>query len=107
MIREAVDLRRKLTANRPDVFNSDLARSLHNLSLRLSDLGYCQRALEVIQEAVNLHWELAIHRPSIFNSVSAISLDELSWQLTNLGHSEQALEALHEAAIIRDQRAAV
>jgi hypothetical protein len=78
VIREAVDLQRKLAADRPDVFNPDLAGSLLNLSLRLSDLAHRERALEVIQEAVDLRRELAVHHPSIFNSVFASSLDELS-----------------------------
>jgi len=50
VIQEAVDLYRQLAADRPHVFNPNLAGSLSTLSNRLSDLGHQERALEVIQE---------------------------------------------------------
>jgi len=39
-IQEAVELRRQLAADQPAAFNPDLAMSLNNLSLCLSDLGH-------------------------------------------------------------------
>ena len=43
---------------RPDAFRPDLARSLHNLSSRLADLGQPQDALDAGQEAVTIRREL-------------------------------------------------
>ncbi|KIM79989.1 hypothetical protein PILCRDRAFT_822832 [Piloderma croceum F 1598] len=52
--RRAVNVQRKLAADRSDVLNPNLAASLHDLSLRLSDLSHRGHALDVIQEAVDL-----------------------------------------------------
>ena len=54
VIWEAVDLQRQLAAERPSVFNPDLAISFNNLSHSLSALGQHEQALEVIREAVDL-----------------------------------------------------
>jgi tetratricopeptide (TPR) repeat protein len=58
-IQEAVELSRKLAADRPAAFNANLATSLNNLSLRLFDLGRQEDALAAIQEAVEFHRKLA------------------------------------------------
>jgi hypothetical protein len=42
---EAVEIRRRLTADRPDRFLPDLAESLDNLGNRLSELGWHEDAL--------------------------------------------------------------
>jgi Tetratricopeptide repeat len=49
---EAVDIRRRLAAERPDAFRPDLAMSLNNLGNRMSDLGRREDALAAAQEAV-------------------------------------------------------
>ncbi|MBF0135108.1 MAG: tetratricopeptide repeat protein [Magnetococcales bacterium] len=51
-IEEAVQIRRELSARRPDAFLPDLAMSLNNLSNRLSALGRRDAALEAAEEAV-------------------------------------------------------
>jgi len=53
-IQEAVDLHRRLAADRPAAFNPDLALSLNNLSARLSDMGHREEALLVTEEAATL-----------------------------------------------------
>ena len=55
------------------VFNPYLAISLDNLSSNLSDLGYREDALTVIQEAVKLHQQLARDKPAVFNEDLAFS----------------------------------
>ena len=62
-IQEAVEIRRRLAAGRPDIFRFDLAASLNNLANRLSGLGRREEALAAIQEAVDLMWQLAAERP--------------------------------------------
>jgi tetratricopeptide (TPR) repeat protein len=49
---EAVDIRRRLAAARPDAFLPDLAMSLNNLGARLSGLGRRDEAVAAAQEAV-------------------------------------------------------
>ena len=39
-VEEAIELYRQLAMDRPAVFNADLAKSLNNLSLHLSNLGH-------------------------------------------------------------------
>ncbi|KIM71952.1 hypothetical protein PILCRDRAFT_16576, partial [Piloderma croceum F 1598] len=106
VIQEAVNLQRKLAADLPDVFNPDLARSLHDHSVYLSDLDHREHALEVIQEAVNLQQKLAADRPDVFNPDLAWSLHGLSFCLSNLGHRERALEVIQEAVNLRQKLAA-
>jgi hypothetical protein len=55
----------EVSAARPDAFRPDLARSLHNLSNRLADLGRPQDALDAGEEAVTI-------RPGVSCQVVAI-----------------------------------
>lgn len=87
---QAVDLYRILAAERPVVFNADLARSLHNLSRRLSGLGQREEALSAIQESVDLRWALAAERPALFADALSRSLASLSRRLLEGGRKEEA-----------------
>jgi hypothetical protein len=58
-IQEAVELRRQPAADRPAAFNPDLAMSLNNLSICLSNLGHQEEAPMAIQETVKLCRQLA------------------------------------------------
>lgn len=49
---EAVDIRRRLAAERPDAFLHDLANSLNNLGRRLSEMERDDEALAAAHEAV-------------------------------------------------------
>jgi hypothetical protein len=49
-----VELYRQLATRNPDAFQPDLATSLNNLGLRLSDLGQREAALAATREAVEL-----------------------------------------------------
>jgi hypothetical protein len=95
-ILEAVDLRRQLAADRPAVFNGDLARSLTHLSFCLSHLGHRQDAFTVILEAADICQRLAVDRPATFNPDLAGSLNDLSSRLSNLGRREEALEEIQD-----------
>ena len=80
--------------------NPDLARSLNNLSICLSDLGHREEALEAVQECVALYRDLARDRPNAFNPDLARSLNTLSICLSDLGHREEALEAVRECVAL-------
>jgi tetratricopeptide (TPR) repeat protein len=56
---ETVDIYRYLTQTQTDAFLPDLARSLYNLGVRLSDLGSNKEALAASQEAVGIYRQLA------------------------------------------------
>ena len=75
---EAIDIYRRLAAERPDAFLPDLATSLNNLGNRLSDLGRREDALAAAQEAVDIRRRLAAERPDAF-------LPDLATSLNNLG----------------------
>jgi tetratricopeptide (TPR) repeat protein len=86
-----------LASERPATFNPDLAHSLNNLSLCLSDHGDHEEALAAIQQSVKIHQSLASERPAKFNPALRKSLDNLSQCLSKLGHHEEA-QATHEQA---------
>ena len=103
---EAVDIRRELAAQRPDVFRPDLAGSLNNLSNTLSGLGQREPASLAAQEAVDLYRELAAQRHEMFRPGLAMSLNNLANRLRELGQHEPALLAAQEAVDIRRELAA-
>ena len=100
-IREAVVLRRELTAAQPEAFRPDLAASLNNLANRLSAVGDRQGALKAIREAVVLRRELTAAQPEAFRPDLALSLNNLSNRLSDVGDREGALEAIREAVALR------
>lgn len=89
-----------LTGQRPDVFRPDLAMSLNNVAIRLSDLGQREEALEAARESVEIYRELARHRPGIFHPGLAMSLNNVANRLSDLGQREDALDAAREAVEI-------
>ncbi len=93
---EAVDIRRRLAAARPDAFLPDLASSLNNLGNRLSELGRREQALANAQEATDTYRRLAAARPDAFLPNLAGSLGNLGNRLTELGRPNEALSARRE-----------
>jgi len=59
---------------RPDVFLPDLAGSLHNLGLRLSELGRREQALVVKTEALSIIWPFFERLPAAFAKNTGIML---------------------------------
>jgi tetratricopeptide (TPR) repeat protein len=104
--REAVEIRRRLAADRPDAFLPDLATSLNNLGNRLGDLGRREEALAAAREAVEIRRRLAADRPDAFLPDLATSLNNLGNRLSDLGRREEALAAAREAVEIRRRLAA-
>ena len=100
-IREAVGIRRGLAEGNPVAFGPDLALSLNNLAIRLSEVGDRGGALEVIREAVGIYRGLAEGNPAAFTPDLALSLNNLSNRLSEVGDREGALEAIRETVGIQ------
>ena len=81
----------EVSAARPDAFRPDLARSLHNLSNRLADLGRPQGALDAGEEAVTIRRELAARWPDAYRQQLEQSLRVVAW----LQHSESNASSTH------------
>jgi tetratricopeptide (TPR) repeat protein len=94
---EAVAIYRRLTEARPGAFMPVLATSLHNLCLRLSNLGRAGEALTASQEAVAIRRRLAQARADAFLPFLAQSMAALSGVLTKLGRHAEAEAAAREA----------
>jgi nucleoside phosphorylase/tetratricopeptide (TPR) repeat protein len=82
---EAVEIRRRLAAQRPEAFLPDLAQSLNNLGIRLSNVGRHEEALQATVEAVEIRRRLAVLCPDAFLSDLAGSLYNLGIMLSSLG----------------------
>jgi tetratricopeptide (TPR) repeat protein len=85
---------------RPDAFLPDLAGSLNNISIGLSNLGRREEALAASQEAVDIYRRLAQTRPDAFLPDLAGSLNNSGKDLSKLGRREEALAASQEAVDI-------
>src|SRR5712691_1352477 len=90
----AVDIRRRLAQANPARFEPDLAMSLNNLSLRLSDAGDGAGALAAIREAAEIYRRLAQANPARFDPDLATSLNNLSNRLSDAGDGAGALAAM-------------
>lgn len=97
-IEKALELGRRLAADRPAKFNLDLAISLSGLSGHLSTLGCREEALHIIEEAVGVRRRLAADRPTVFiPDLATSSLNNLSLRLAALDRADEALHAIDEA----------
>ncbi len=103
---EAVNLYRRLTAERPDALSPGLAMSLNNLAKSLSELGRREDALAAGEEAADLYRRLAAERPDAFAPNFATSLNTLATTLSELGRREDALAAAEEAVDLHRRLAA-
>jgi tetratricopeptide (TPR) repeat protein len=94
---EAVEIYRRLAAQRPDAFLPYLAASLNNLGAMLSEMGRRAEALQATQEAVDLYRRLAAQHPDAFLPDLAGSLNNLGARLSEMGRRAEALQATQEA----------
>ncbi|MEV5434472.1 tetratricopeptide repeat-containing serine protease family protein [Streptomyces sp. NPDC052682] len=85
----------------PDVYEPDLASSLSNLGIRLSEAGRRSEALAAGQEAVEIYHRLAADNPSAYEPDLAGSLSNLGIRLSQAGRWSEALAATEEAVEIR------
>ena len=73
------------------------AKWLHNLGIRLSELGERSGALEATREALEIRRKLAQSHPEAFLPDVAMTLNNLGMMLSELGERSGALEATREA----------
>ncbi len=92
---------RNLAKQNPAAYLPDLAISLNNLGISLSELGRREEALTPTQEAVNIRRALAKQNPAAYQPDLAMSLNNLGIRLSELGRREEALTPTQEAVNIR------
>ena len=85
-----------LAKQNPQAFLPDLARSLHNLGNRHSDLGRMGEALKVAKEAADIRRELAKQNPQAFLPDLAMSLGAYGSVLLSLDRHAEASRAFAE-----------
>jgi tetratricopeptide (TPR) repeat protein len=95
-VTEAVEVYRRLAAANPARFEPDLARSLNNLSNRLSEIGNVAEALAAITEAVEVYRRLATANPARFEPDLATSLGAMGSYLRADGQAAKARAAFEE-----------
>jgi hypothetical protein len=93
---EAVRLFRELSAQSPDAFRAELARSLDVLSVNLSRDGHEAAALAPAVEAVDLYRELAAKDPSEFLCYLSCALQHAALLHYEMGLPEIAIEFAEE-----------
>ena len=74
---------------------------LNNLSVRLSELGRREEALDAAAEAVSIFRGLSSARPDVFLSSLASSLSNLGNRFGDMARREEALDAAAESVSIR------
>jgi tetratricopeptide (TPR) repeat protein len=105
--REAVAAYRQLADAHPGRYRADLATALTNLSLRLSEWGRTEEALEAGQEALVIRRELDEADPDRFRAELATCLVSLGIWYSELGRADDALKAEQEAVSIRRELVAI
>jgi tetratricopeptide (TPR) repeat protein len=94
---EAEGLYRSLAAAQPEVYTSNLARTLTNKGNALSELRRYEAALAAYEEAEGLYRLLAAAQPAVY-------APDLAWTLTNKGNALSELRR-YEAALAAYQQA--
>ena len=98
MAQQAAGLYRDLVEVSPAAYTPDLARSLNNLAIGLSEVGRSDDALEVAQQAAGLYRDLVEVSPAAYTPDLAASLNNLANFLSEVGRSVEALEVAQQAA---------
>jgi tetratricopeptide (TPR) repeat protein len=92
---------RPLAEEDPGEYLPFLVQALHNLSLRLGEVGRHEEGLAAVQEAVNVRYFLSQVDPDTHLPRLAMSLNNLFARLASVGRYEEALTAIREAVRIR------
>ncbi|KAE8260468.1 hypothetical protein A4X09_0g7765 [Tilletia walkeri] len=98
-------MRRSLHERRPAAFEADLARTLHNYSVRLSQAGRHDEALKAIEECLAMRRSLHERRPAGFEADLAMTLNIYLLRLSEAGRHEEALKAIEECMAMRPSQA--
>jgi len=94
---------RALATKNPQAYNQDLAMTLNNLGLLLSNNNEIERAKDCYQEALDIRRALATKNPQAYNPDLASTLNNLANLLSNNNEIKQAKDCYQEALkIYRD-----
>ena len=104
-IEEAVRIYRSLAKDDPTAFNAALAKSLGNMSARLSNMDMNKDALACSEEALRIHRALAEQDPGAFNDKLALSLYNLTLNYRHFEEAEKALSAITESSQLYEKLA--
>ncbi len=95
--REALEVRRKLAVEQPQVYESDVATTLNNLGNVLRDLRRLTEAETAYREALESYRKLAVEQPQVYESDVAMTLNNLGTVLSDLRRLTEAETAYREA----------
>ena len=94
---------RALATKNPQAYNPDLAGTLNNLGLLLSNNNEIKQAKDCYQEALDIRRDLAKKNPQAYNPYLASTLNNLGLLLSNNNEIKQAKDCYQEALkIYRD-----
>ncbi|MFF1655262.1 tetratricopeptide repeat protein [Streptomyces sp. NPDC058255] len=96
---------RQLASEDPAAFAPDLARSLSNLGLMLSDLGRRAEALTAAEQSVEIYHRLVHEDPDAYEPDLANAMSGLDIHLSKMGRLQDALAAAEESLEIRQRLA--
>jgi tetratricopeptide (TPR) repeat protein len=106
VVQEAIDICRELAAENPELFSTDLARSLLNLGMQLSLADRPIEALAAAEESVQLYQPLASKNPGGYGVEFAKSILSLAERLAEANRFAEALPFCEEALQIFRRRTA-
>ena len=92
---------RALATKNPQAYNPDLAGTLNNLGLLLSNNNEIKQAKDCYQEALKIYRDLAKKNPQAYNPDLAMTLNNLANLLSNNNEIKQAQIYYQEALDIR------
>ncbi|PDP74206.1 hypothetical protein CLI79_10835, partial [Porphyromonas gingivalis] len=81
----------------PQAYNPDLAGTLNNLGLLLSNNNEIKQAKDCYQEALDIRRDLATKNPQAYNPDLAGTLNNLGLLLSNNNEIKQAKDCYQEA----------
>jgi tetratricopeptide (TPR) repeat protein len=100
---EAVEIRRRLAAEHPEIYLPNLATSLNNMANYLSDLGRYDESVEIAMEAIGIRRELVAMNPFGHSLDLATSLNDITVTFSRNGNDVEAVTFGEEAiSIYRD-----
>lgn len=100
VLQEAVEIRRRLAAEDPDIHQPDLAAALHDLGHELHELGRSEEAVLATKDAVRLLAPFYRRQPTIFDADMRRMMRSY---LTQIAAAEQPPDAELIKPIIEEQ----
>ncbi|KGN68803.1 hypothetical protein HR09_07450 [Porphyromonas gulae] len=98
---EVLDIYKELAKKNPEAYNLDLAMTLNNLGLLLSNNNETKQAQVCYQEALKIRRALATKNPQAYNPYLASTLNNLGLLLSNNNEIERAKDCYQKALEIR------